>query len=387
MTHKSVLFTNPATPDIRTTGLVLPGPSGPVIAGASGAYNAPLLSDCSHVEDFTSFVDALPGDHDVHAAWVALRPDEIAHASQRDLTYAVEQSRKAALMSHARIPNLRAPLQMLRLAAAHKSATGYGASDWLMAFPTTLGAFPNFCWMGAARRRLGLPLAHAAQLPPRCTACKQPLAADGGFHLYNCRAHSKARYVVHDLIKNHLHACLNSIGSPNFVEPSGAFASSGTMKRPDIAAIDLDGRAVMIDVAVIDHTATSYCQAAARTPGGAILGKELAKTRIYNDLCRAEGAEFSPFVLDQGGAWGPAARALFDRIVHAGAVTNRLGGMPPKLFAFLWRRKISISLMRESARAVYHTIRGLSHKQRRTIRSPHDPVTSLHDVVGFGSPI
>jgi hypothetical protein len=116
--------------------------------------------------------------------------------------------------------------------------------------------------------------------------------------------------------------------------------------RPDASFSGLDAL-TLVDVSVAHPAAPSALPAAAQRPRAAAQAREQAKDRKYAAMAQAEGAAFTPFVLETHGAMGKRAGLFLDQLA---AHWSASGGGDPRPFRERAARVLSLALQCGNAR-------------------------------------
>ena len=95
------------------------------------------------------------------------------------------------------------------------------------------------------------------------------------------------------------------------VEPKHRFANNE--ERVDLEVL-LDGKRIMIDVAVIDSTSGRNQRKTAGKAMSATVDKEKEKIRKYGQQCQQIQAEFIPFIIETHGGMGEKANKFIERL-------------------------------------------------------------------------
>jgi hypothetical protein len=106
------------------------------------------------------------------------------------------------------------------------------------------------------------------------------------------------------------------------------------------------GRALCIDVSVVNPQQPSLNASAAITQGYAVENRFKAKNRKFKEDCQAEKLDFLPVVVETFGLWHPTSLALFKKISRRRAIRENRS-VPLVHQEFLSR--LSVALMRSNA--------------------------------------
>jgi hypothetical protein len=201
----------------------------------------------------------------------------------------------------------------LRGRARISSSSASGASGFLS--PMFVAHSYKNMWLSdfeftvACKRRLGHPIFSA---PKPCSLCSGRQVCDVlGDHAYTCMAKGE-RIRFHSTMADVLHRHASSALLLSRREAS-PFPENPGLRVDWLMLRSVPPRAC--DFAFTSATQSSASMAsAAAAPGGWATQYEGVKQRTYGHLCKQQGLQLTPVILDSFMAWGDSARPLFTEI-------------------------------------------------------------------------
>ena len=189
------------------------------------------------------------------------------------------------------------------------------------------------------RNRFGLPLdAREARVCPGCSA-----AIDGaGDHALCCP--NLGVYARHNDLRNQVAFLCSELGLKVELEKG----PTGSTARPaDLLVYGLsDGSPAAVDFSVV-HALQLSATLADVQPGKLAKATERRKVQENRALCRSQGWECVPFVVEVLGAWGGKARYFTQQLIRLWAVKK---GCTAKEAAGECRSRIGMAILRSTAR-------------------------------------
>jgi hypothetical protein len=182
----------------------------------------------------------------------------------------------------------------------------------------------NQTFNNCVRMALALQPSQAISADPHAKCCCGFLLRLDPLHFYACakfrNLENGGGYGRHQDVTGVLQAHSDRAGFLTHTEHQ--FFDKGG-RRADLSLLDpLTNSLTHIDVSVVLSSAESYRAAASRQPLSAANSRVHAKETKYADLCRKEGAYFSPFILETTGAMSKPALQMISRIADQSAATN-----------------------------------------------------------------
>jgi hypothetical protein len=188
---------------------------------------------------------------------------------------------------------------------------------WYTALPTCEQyTIPNLVFNSALRRRLHLAPANALR-SPQCT-CKDGNLEDDPLHFHSCLLLKKREVNMrHNLILYSLGRIAGDAGVPVIMEPRKQDDVPDRNRRPDAQLFGLSRSKPfkLTDVSITNPAAKSFCSGAATKALHAAKEREKAKENKYKSF-----GDFTPFVLELNGAYGPKAASLLKSLANGDLV-------------------------------------------------------------------
>ncbi len=193
-----------------------------------------------------------------------------------------------------------------------------------------LNATPNDLWnltftneefSSLVRYHLGVDVFDATTFAKNCPRCQKPQDASGD-HCLVCQHGPKIprhNSVAGTLLSLAQQAAL----APRF-EPPNLIRNSSERPADVLIPVWTGGRPLAIDVSVTCPVAESYVLKASQVIGSAAAERAALKRVKYTQICEENGLNFSPFVLESFGGFGPDAVHLLSKISSAIATRGYL---------------------------------------------------------------
>ena len=250
----------------------------------------------------------------------------------------------------------------------------YGSGHFLNAFPcgsfrTSYFDISDGAFLAACQERLGLPVLGAGPAVS-CALCHCNFV-HGIAHGHVCpklpkgecgslvRGIGHGAGVRHKRLQNEFIRMLNNVGLAWDADQNGAnqrvFLPSGNKVDCIIRGLGEGGRPLALDFRIAYPLQRNAEQ-------GTFAAQEKAKDDKYKDECDQQGWDFSPFVLDTFGGFGPAARSVFRRLIKHSEKLNARDqwkhSWSASSFSTHWLQRFSLVIARanyEMHRAVIPT--------------------------------
>ena len=192
--------------------------------------------------------------------------------------------------------------RLLAAKSAHSAA-------WSEAVPSPL--LENF--LGAEEVRVAVALRVGANISgtPTCLCkCGERMDAKG-YHGLSCRL-NEDRLPRHAELNSIIKKCLEKIGLPSILEPSGLDRSDG--RRPDgITTFPWKhGKCLVWDATVVDAFSKSHIIASSIESESSAKSAEISKSRKYQSL--VGNFYFQPFAFETTGCCGPSTSSFVEEL-------------------------------------------------------------------------
>ena len=217
------------------------------------------------------------------------------------------------------------------------------AGDWLNVVPIpALGLhMGSQDFVACLQYRLGLNI---YQDQPDCTACGMQMDNQGD-HSMNCRSGSQ-RNRRHNAVRDVVHALAAEAGVAPQLEVLGLVRGSARPADVLLPGWDSMGRAVAVDVTVVNPVQIKYIQRAAHESGIALEGAKQHKKDNVEEGLESVGITFLPFVMESFGGWDQEAVQLVKRLANQKARNQGREEEGADKFSY---QRVSIALMRGNA--------------------------------------
>ncbi len=165
--------------------------------------------------------------------------------------------------------------------------------------------------------RLGVPYSFTPTGTCICGAALSRTDNCNHTHVQSACVHGNHRQTKHNALRDVLIQLFRNAGYIVMGEPTLVDVTNPTSKERLDLIVDnyTPGKALYIDVSVIDVLQKKYNSPTPLVVGKAAADREADKIKAHGASCQRLDSYFAPFVIEQAGNWGTKTRELFNNII------------------------------------------------------------------------
>jgi len=216
------------------------------------------------------------------------------------------------------------------------------------------------------RMRLGLPIP-GIPMNMKCVCNGKSINDPLGYHLLSVCNVGNQRIATHNAVRDAVVDMCKSALVTTSIEDTLPFKriSLDSKRRVDIWCDNfLPGISLALDVSIVDPRQFEHFPHP--KPGIAAQHRESAKIKENESILAKASSQFSPFVIESFGRWGPKTRAVFKQLLNKVNMVSspHSDSLNLSTVAHYWRSRITMAMHRQACTGFYNRLTTLLNHER-----------------------